>query len=313
VPGVTHEARVWGSLWLTGGGAQVTVLAVDPASYATLVSATSGYPQVTTGLLAPASAAGAAQPVLASPQAVAAFGGDTATLGTLASVRPVRVRVAGVIARTPALPAGGAFVIMPLTAIRSTLTPPAPAPVNEVLLTGSGIDRARVAAIMRDQLPGATATFRSDVLAALTQAPLQHGAFTLFTLALGVAAILGLAVMLLEVALGAAEREASLARLAVMGLGERQQAGVVALEVLPAVIAAAIAAWASALVVPRVVAPAINLSVFTGSAAGVPLVPDIDSVALPLIGLAVVAAVALGLEIRSLRRRGASTSIRVGG
>jgi hypothetical protein len=43
---------------------------------------------------------------------------------------------------------------------------------------------------------------------------LQHGAFTLFSLALVLAAILGLAVMLLELALGAAEREATLARLA---------------------------------------------------------------------------------------------------
>ena len=43
---------------------------------------------------------------------------------------------------------------------------------------------------------------------------------------------------------GAAERKATLARLATMGLGEGQRAGVVALEVLPAVIAAAVAAWA---------------------------------------------------------------------
>jgi hypothetical protein len=48
--------------------------------------------------------------------------------------------------------------------------------------------------------------------------------------------------MLLELALGAAEREATLARLATMGLSEGQRAWVVALEVLPAVIAAAAAA-----------------------------------------------------------------------
>ena len=82
-------------------------------------------------------------------------------------------------------------------------------------------------------------TFRSDVLAGLASGPLQHGAFTLFTLAVGVAAALGLAVMLLELALGASERDSTLARLATMGLGEGQRAWVVALEVLPAVIAAA--------------------------------------------------------------------------
>ncbi len=88
-------------------------------------------------------------------------------------------------------------------------------------------------------LPGVVVTFRSDALSALANGPLQHGAFTLFSLAVGVAAILGLAVMFLELALGSSEREATLARLATMGLGEGQRAWVVALEVLPAVIAAA--------------------------------------------------------------------------
>ena len=118
---------------------------------------------------------------------------------------------------------------------------------------------------MRHTLFGGSVTFRSDVLSGLTGGPLQHGAFTLFTLAVGVAAALGLAVMLLELALGASERDSTLARLATMGLGEGQRAWVVALEVLPAVIAAAVAAWACAVTLPRVLAPDINLSVFTGT------------------------------------------------
>jgi hypothetical protein len=92
-----------------------------------------------------------------------------------------------------------------------------------------------------------------------------------------------------------------------MGLGEGQRAWVVALEVLPAVIAATVAAWACALVLPRVVAPAIDLSVFNSTpipvplapdvssfVGTVPLVPDVASVALPLTGLIVIAAVSLG-------------------
>jgi putative ABC transport system permease protein len=110
-----------------------------------------------------------------------------------------------------------------------------------------------------------------------------------------------------------------------MGLGEGQRARVVALEVLPAVIAAAVAAWACALVLPRVVAPAIDLSVFNAvplsvplapsvSSFGgtVPLVPDVASVALPLAGLIVVAAVSLGIEIRSVRRRRVTAALRIG-
>jgi hypothetical protein len=219
--------------------------------------------------------------------------------------------VAGVIASTPALPGGGAFVIMPLAAIKSAITPAEPIPVNEMLLAGGSIDRARLTALLRHVLPGGAAAFRSDVLSELTSGPLQHGAFTLFSLAVGVAAILGLAVMFLELALGSAEREATLARLATMGLGEGQRAWVVALEVLPAVIAAAVAALACALALPRALAPDLDLSVFTRSSVAVKLAADTASFALPLAGLAVLAAVALGTEIRSGRRREAS-SLRIG-
>jgi putative ABC transport system permease protein len=310
--GVTHAAEVMNELWTTPAGRQVTVLAVDPASYAALVAATTGFPQVPAGLLAPPGKAGAPQPVLVSPQAAADLGRGAVTLSTRqASLRPVQVSVAGVIARTPALPAGGAFVIMPLTAVKSATAPSATAPVNEMLLTGGSIDQARLTAVARHTLPDGDLTFRSAVLSALASAPLQHGALTLFTLALVVAAVLGLAVMLLELALGAPEREATLARLAAMGLGEGQRARVVTLEVLPAVIAAAVAAWACAVAIPAVLAPDIDLSVFTGSSATVKLAADVASVALPLAGLAVLAAVALGIEIRSGRRRGAA-SLRMG-
>jgi len=312
VPGVTHAAEVVNDFWSTPAGRQVNVLAVDPVSYAELVAGTPGFPPVAAGLLATPGKAGAPQPVLVSPQAAADLGGGAVTLSAShASLQPVQVRVAGVIASTPALPSGGAFVVMPLAAIKSTTTPPGPAGVNEMLLTGGSIDHARLTAVVRDTVPGGVTTFRSDTLSSLTNGPLQHGAFTLFSLAVVVAAIFGLAVMLLELALGAREREATLARLATMGLGEGQRAWVVALEVLPAVIAAAVAAWACALALPRVLAPDIDLSVFTGSSVTVKLAADVASFAVPLAGLAVLAAVALGLEIRSARGRGAA-SLRIG-
>ena len=68
-------------------------------------------------------------------------------------------------------------------------------------------------------------------------------------------------------------------------------------------LAAAVAAWACAVVLPRLVAPAMDLSVFTGSTAAVPLTPDTASIAVPLAGLAVVALAVLAVEIRSGRRR----------
>jgi putative ABC transport system permease protein len=327
VPGVTHAAQEWPATWLTLGGAQITVLAVNPASYAALVSATQGFPAVQAGLLTAPGTPGAAQPVLASPQAAADLGRAPASISTRAAVRPVTVRVAGEVSATPGWPAGGAFLIMPFAAVKSTAVPPTAVPVTELQLTGSGLDQARLDRVLHNSRPaGWTAIFRSTVLSGLTSAPLQHGAFLLFTLAVALAAILGLAVMFLELALGAAEREATLARLATMGLGEGQRARVVALEVLPAVIAAAVAAWACALVLPGIVAPSIDLSVFNSTPISVPLapevssfvgkvplVPDVASVVLPLAGLIVIAAVSLGIEIRSGRRRRVTTALRIGG
>ncbi len=312
VPGASHAAQVWNALWETPAGAQVNVLAVDPAGYAALVAASQGYPRVQAGLLAVPSRAGAPQPILASPQAVADLGRGAISLSTdQAVVAPVTVQVAGVLSRTPALPAGGAFVIMPVAAIRSTATPAAAIPVNLMLLNGGSIDQAQLAKIVQHMLFGGAVTFRSDALSALASGPLKHGAFTLLTLAVGVAAALGLAVMLLELALGASERDSTLARLATMGLGEGQRAWVVALEVLPAVIAAGLAGWACAVALPRVLAPDINLSAFTGFTGSVPLAANVVSIAVPIFGLALVAVVSLGIEIRWGRRRGAA-SLRVG-
>jgi putative ABC transport system permease protein len=311
VPGVTHAAAVWQATWTTPDGDQVTCLVVDPAAYAALVAATQTFPQVPAQLLK-TRPAGAPQPVLASPQAAAYLGRGVTTLTSQAAVRAVPVRVTGVLSGTPALPGGGAFVIIPLSAIRAAATPPAPVAFNELLLTGANIDRARLTTVVRTMIPGGAATFRSDILNGLTTAPLQHGTFTAFTLALAAAAGLGMAVMLLELALGAAEREATLARLATMGLSEGQQTRVVVLEVLPALVAAAVAAWACALVLPRLVAPAIDLSVFTGSSAPVALTPDVAAVMLPLAALLAVAVAALAIEIAAGRRRRVAASLRAG-
>jgi putative ABC transport system permease protein len=300
VPGVEHAAVV--SEWpLTApNGALMTGVAVDPASYSALVASSQTWPAVDRGLLT-------GDGVLASPRALAEFGGrKNVTLTSDNGPVPIRVRVAGTMSGTPALTGGGAFVLMPesLVAHETNVAP------NVMLLTGPGIETTRLTALVNRMVPRATITVRSALLRQLTAAPLQRGAFLLLALALAGAAGLGLAVMLLQLALGAADREATLARLATMGLGNRQRTRLVLLEVLPAVIAAAVAAVASAVVLPRIVAPSINLSVFTGSSAAVPLVPDAASVALPIGGLIVLAAVTLTVEIRA--RRGVVATLRGG-
>jgi hypothetical protein len=171
----------------------------------------------------------------------------------------------------------------------------------------------RLHAAVRATMPGAGApavTTRSLALHGLTVAPLQQGTFLLFTLAVAYAAALALAVMLLELALGAADRELTTARLATMGLTEGQRVRLVAVEVIPSIAASAVAAAACAIALPPLLAPAIDLSVFTQSQASVPLRPDFAAFMLPLAGLLAITVIALAYEIRSRRGRGVAVTMR---
>jgi putative ABC transport system permease protein len=308
VPGVQHAASaLMVPLAISNGEQVVTAIVVDPASYAALVASTEGFSGVRPALLTQTRGQGAI-PVLASPQAAAYLGGRAgSTIFAQEGLPALRVQVSGELRSTPALPGGGAFIVLPRSAIRDM-----PA-VNLMLLTGPSIDMARLSAAVQATMPGAdapTITTRSLALQGLTQAPLQQGTFLLFTLAIAYAAALALAVMLLELVLGAADRELITARLATMGLTERQRVRLVAVEVIPSIAAAAGAAAACALALPRLVAPAIDLSVFTHSAAPVPLRPDFASFTLPLAVLLAITIIALTCEIRSKRGRDVAAAMR---
>jgi hypothetical protein len=67
---------------------------------------------------------------------------------------------------------------------------------------------------------------------------------------------------------------------------------------------------ACALVLPGLVAPAIDLSVFTGSRAAVPLRPDAASFLIPLAGLLLVTVVALACEVGLVRGRSVAVTMR---
>jgi putative ABC transport system permease protein len=307
VPGVKHAASVLVVPLSVGGGAVITGLVVDPASYAALVSSSMVFPPVNPALLTAGGGHDSITPVLASPQAaadLAAPGADS--INAQQGLPALRVRVAGQLQSTPALPAGGAFMVISQSAIGSVRA------VNLMLLDGPSIDMTRLLEVAKGTTASAELPFttRAAVLKQLSGAPLQQGTFLLFALTIAYAIAMALAVLLLELALGAPDREVILARLATMGLPERRRGLLAAVEVLPAIAAAAVAAIACAIALPQVVAPALNLSVFTQSQVPVPLRPDVASFAVPLAGLVLVTIVALGYEIRSRRRRGVAVTMR---
>ena len=310
VPGVRHAASALiVPLTISDGMQVVTAIVVDPASYAALVASTEGFSGVRPALLTQTRGQGAI-PVLASPQAAAYLGRTGSTIFAQEGLPALRVQVSGELRSTPALPAGGAFIVLPMSAIRGVSGPP---PVNLMLLAGPSIDMTRLNAAVQATMPGADApaiTTRSLALQGLTQAPLQQGTFLLFTLAIAYAAALALAVMLLELTLGAADRDLTTARLAAMGLTEGQRVRLVAVEVIPSIAAAAVAAAACAIALPWLVAPAIDLSVFTHSAAPVPLRPDFASFTLLLAVLFAITIIALAYGMRSGRGRGVAVTMR---
>jgi putative ABC transport system permease protein len=300
VRGVRHAAAVWTTTRVTPQGQPVTVAAVDPASYAGLTADTPfpAFPAVAIraapgGALSP----GTAVPVLASPAAAAALGSGTTLLSSLGPTGPLPVHVVGVLPATPAQPGGGSFVIMPLETVPGPGGQPAP---NMVLVTGSAIDDARLSAVAGQVIPGNLTTFRASVLAALSGSPLQHGAGVIIALTLVTSAALGLSIVILGLALGAAERELTLARLAVMG--HQRSAWLVVPEAMPAVLAAVVAGAACALLLPPLVGSSIDLSAFTGTTVPVRLQPGLTAFGWPAAGILAIALAVLAAQARALRR-----------
>jgi putative ABC transport system permease protein len=307
VRGVTHATAVWDTTWVTPFGQAVTVLAVDPASYAA-VTATTPYPPLALARLsggARALAAGGAVPVLASPAAAAVLGHGATQLATLTPAGPFSVRVAGILSGTPAQPGGGTFVVMPQLTLPGPAGQPAP---NLVLVSGSAIDDNQLTALIDRTMPGSTITYRSAVLNSLTNSPLPHGAALIVALTLAEAAVLGLLIVILGLALGSAERELTLARLTVMG--HERETSLVMAEAMPAVLTAVVAGAVCAVVLPRLIGSSIDLSAFTGASTPVLFQPNVIALGLPAAGVVALAVAVLATEARTLRRRGIAGILR---
>ncbi|MGH3224898.1 MAG: hypothetical protein ACRDPY_40505, partial [Streptosporangiaceae bacterium] len=152
--------------------------------------------------------------VLASPPAAAALGARASTLTSGGGLGPVRVHVTGIVTSTPAFPGGGVFIIMPLQTLPGAAGRPA---LGTILVSGSGLSQARLTAVVSTELPAAGITFRAAVLAGLTSSPLASVAVHLMLLGVYAAACFGLLNLIFDLALGARDRDLTLARLTIMG------------------------------------------------------------------------------------------------
>lgn len=299
LPGVTDSVAVFSTSGLIPNQQSVFVLAVNPAAYAAFTASAPGWPKI--------SAAELAKGAIVSPQLAnsvahnqVSITGDSQLTGG-----GFTAPIAGTLTATPALPGESMFMIVSTAALRGSPQ------YDLMLLNGTSISPPALSSVVTKTVPGAVINRRSDIVSALTNAPLQRGTYIMLLLGIIAAALLAGAATGSELAYGATERDTTLARLAAMGLTERQRIGLIAVELMPTLLGAAVAAVACSFALPPLLAPALNLSVFTsGAASSVPLRPDILSFALPLAALLLLAA---GSVLFGARRKDLVSRLRMGG
>ena len=306
VPGVTHTAAVYlvapgdpqDANLLTGiaNSAAAGVLIVNPEQYARLTAATP-FPAFPAGLLA-RHGTGTVVPVVASPEVAAMLKKGASQLAFGSS--QLTIRLAATMTHTPGLPGGGPFVILPSWA-QSMLK--ATAPPNVLLLTGSGINMADLHRALAHTLPASVLTSRQAVLTAKTQLPTVQGANTAFELCVLATLALSVAAVLLGLLLSGRDRTRVAAWLGALGMTGPQARRLAILDALPLVLIAVLGAEIAALVLAQIVAPALDLSVFTGSSAAVPVRPDLTAMTVPVVAAIVLVVIITTAQNVFTRRR----------
>jgi putative ABC transport system permease protein len=304
VPGVQRAATLSLAAATSGQGLQIPVVIVEPRQYAAVTATTPAPPFPASALARPRT--GPAGPV---PALLSTAGRDI--LGTRSTIyvsgRTMRVRVVGALQAIPGAQPGGQFLVLPRWAL-GNLAPPA----GVMAIAGPHLDAAALTAAVRRTVPGAQITFRSRVLAGISGAPLPHGGFVTFAQGAAAAAGFSLLVLVFTLVLSARSRELTLARLVTMGLGPSQARRITAVEILPAILAAAVGGTACALALVPLVGPAINLAAFTGTPVTVPLRAQPLAIVAAAVAMLLLAALTLTIQNRLARSRGTAQALRVG-
>ena len=260
VPGVQHVAVAGIGTAEVTADRQIDVLAVDPGQYAALIAGTP-LPQPPRAFTA--SARRGAVPALAAPGVDLGSG----SVGVLISGHTIRVRVLGGAASMSALAglADGNLVLP-----RQALGAAAP-PISTLLVRGSDLNQAALAAAVARDGPGGTVVYRSQLLAGLERAPFQHGAYLALGLGAAAAGCCCLLVLLLSLLLSASTRRLALARMATMGLSAGQARMLGLAELLPQLVAVLAGGAVCAAALVPLTGPALSLGIFTGSPSSVPV------------------------------------------
>jgi putative ABC transport system permease protein len=311
VPGVAHTVAAYvvapgdqqdaNLLLRSGATIQAGVIIVNPQQYAALIASTP-FPAFPARLLAQRGTGGAV-PVVATPEVAAAIRKGNNQLGVASTL--LRVRLAATVSNTPALSTGGPFVIIPSWVERwlRAATPP-----GVLLVTGSNINARDLRAALARTLPASVLMSRQAVLNAKAQMPSVRGATAAFELCLLAAVAVSVAAVLLGLLMSGRDRTRVAAWLTALGMTGRQARRLAMLDALPLVLIAVLGAEAAGAVLAQTIAPALDLSVFTGSGAAVPVRLDLLAMTAPA-AAAIVLVVVITAAQNALTRRRTKTGV----
>jgi len=181
-------------------------------------------------------------------------------------------------------------------------------PPNVLLATGSAINVRDLRAALAHTLPASVLVSRQAVLAAKTQLPSVQAANTAFELCVAATVAVSIAAVLLGLLLSGRDRTRVAAWLAALGMTGRQARRLAMLDALPLVLIAVLGAEVAGAVLAQTIAPALDLSVFTGSSAAVPVRVDALSMIAPAVA-AIVLVVVITAAQNTLTRRRTKTGV----
>ncbi|NGO80362.1 ABC transporter permease [Streptomyces sp. YC504] len=228
------------------GGKEITLIAVDPESYARL-SARTGLGAFSPGeLKGPGSGA---LPALATPKVAERLGRGENALRTPAG--DFTAKVTGVRETTPAS-FGADFLLVDAGRLPD-------ADDSALFATGSGYDPAKLRKAVATAGDSIAFEQRTEERAAMADSPLQSGAETVYGFAVAAGAGYAVLAVLLSLLQSAPERTALVARLRTMGLGKGQARRLLVLEALPQALLAAVGGALVAVAAMELLAPGLEL------------------------------------------------------
>lgn len=266
VPGVEALAPVYSVealLHTTTGRRPLRVLGVEPAS---LAKVTGRGPE--SGAVRVPRESGEEVPVLVSADLEL----DEETTMLEYAQADVPVRVAGRPARVPGLTDGESFVLVDIAAFRSAVGRSL-LRAQTVLVAGTP-DVEEVRDVVHEAWPTALVGSRAAAAEEMLGEPVASRTLAVARVSVVGSAVVAVLAAFLAVALGGPLRRRTRAVLHALGTEPRQARWVSAVEVLPAVLAAAAAAVAGSLLLMAVLGRGASLDAMTGVQGGTSLLPD---------------------------------------